>query len=117
MSQLSARAQFMPIGGIEYKPVKPFSWDVGWEFSGNTIIIQAVPFESSVPWALRWVVSPHHKPWLLAACVHDAMLAMNHPPATAAAEWLVAARAMQKYDTKKHLVLPAFHGICLATVR
>ena len=108
-----------------YIVTRPLLWELESIGSGRFLEIPAGhTFDSSVPWALRWLVSQHHRPWLLAACVHDYMLKIAVPGtdqplyshARAAAEWHVAATAMAKKDKRRWLVKPALIGIISKTV-
>jgi Protein of unknown function (DUF1353) len=97
---------------------EPLEWNIGRE---GSVWVLTVPvgfsFDSSVPRWLRWIVSANHAPWLLAACVHDRLLQEGFDKAFAAGEWWRAARAMRAKDPKAWLVLPAYYGVVLWTVR
>ena len=102
----------------KYTMFEPLEWEIGLKGSGWLLIIpEGFLFDSSVPKWLRWLVSPDHQPWLLAAAIHDYLLVQGHDKAFAAGEWYRAARAMAKTDTKRWLVLPAYYGVVLWTVR
>jgi hypothetical protein len=116
MSATSSR--FIRVGGATYRPAETITWEIGLLGSGWALTIpETFRFDSSVPSFLHWLVSPHHEAWLLAAAVHDRLLALGHDKAFAAGEWFRAARAMAKTDTKRWLVLPAYYGVVLWTVR
>ena len=94
----------------QYCPTAPVAWDVGKLGSGWVLTIPAgFMFDSSVPRWARWYFDPHEPLWLLAAAVHDCLLAQGHDRAFAACEWLRAARAM---DRRKR-VWVAFAGVFL----
>ena len=116
MSATSAR--FVRVCGATYRPVELVRWEIGLKGSGWVLDIPTTfHFDSSIPWFLRWIVDQHHEAWLLAAAVHDRLLALGHDKAFAAGEWFRAARAMADTDTKRWLVLPAYYGVVLWTVR
>lgn len=93
-------------------------WQIGREGSGWTLVIpRGFTFDSSIPKWLRWLVSADHRPWLLAACVHDRLLETGFDKAFAAGEWWRAVRAMKDRDNKSWLALPAYYGVVLWTVR
>jgi hypothetical protein len=73
----------------------PLVWELGSKGSGHLITIPiATEFESSVPWGLRWFVSPDDPRFLLAALVHDYMLESGRfGRLQAAAEWFDGAMA------------------------
>jgi hypothetical protein len=90
-------------------------WEIGSQGSGRWITIPAgTEFESSVPWALRWFVSPDDQRFLLAALVHDYMLESGRfGPLQAAAEWFDGAMAGGAPRTKAKTL---FAGIALYAV-
>jgi hypothetical protein len=101
-----------------YTLFEPLRWEIGLKGSGWSLNIPAgFTFDSSVPRWLHWLVSPDHEPWLLAAAVHDYLLVQGHDKAFAAGEWYRAARAMKARDRLSWLVLPAYYGVVLWTVR
>lgn len=117
MSKFTDFKNYEPVGGIDYRLTSELVWDVGWKGSGVRLVIATgTVFQSSVPRAARWIVSPHHKPWLLASAVHDEMLKRGYSPARAAAEWYEAVTAFAEQDTKRRLVKPALIGIVIWTV-
>lgn len=88
----------------------PVCWDVGKLGSGWVLTIPiGFPFQSSVPWWACWYFDRHDPRWLLAAAVHDCLLAQGHDRAFAACEWLRAARAMDQ----RRRVWVAFAGVFL----
>lgn len=104
--------------GDRYRLRALLIWEIGNKGSGWKLEIPAgFEFESSVPRLLRWIVSPHHRSWLLAAAVHDRLLAEGFDKAFAAGEWLRAVRAMRAQDSKAWLALPAYYGVVIWTVR
>ncbi len=101
-----------------YRLRSPLAWEIGNKGSGWLLVIPAgFVFESSVPRIASWIVSPHYRPWLLAAAVHDRLLEEGFDKAFAAGEWLRAVRAMAAKDRKAWLALPAYYGVVLWTVR
>lgn len=79
---------------IDYQLTEPLEWTVGGKFAPHPVTIPAgFQFNSSVPWWLWWLLSPHRPDLLLAACVHDYVLEMGHARLQAAGEWLDGARA------------------------
>ena len=102
----------------KYYPEFDFIWEVGLKGSKWYLeISKDFPFDSSVPKKFQWIVSKHHVPWLLAACVHDKLLELGHDKAFAAGEWFRAARAKEKEDNKARLVKYAYYGVVLWTVK
>ena len=96
--------------GGRYATTAPVAWDIGKLGSGWVLTIPAgFMFDSSVPRWAQWCFDPHEPRWLLAAAVHDCLLAQGHDRAFAACEWLRAARAM---DRRKR-VWVAFAGVFL----
>jgi len=117
MSKATEFTGFQHVDGTDYKYVltDTLYWDIGIEGSGWTLEIpNGFKFDSSVPWFLRWLVSPNYEPWLLAACVHDYLLANSFDYAFAAGEWYRAARAK---DPTGFLVTLAYYGVSFWTVR
>lgn len=117
MSAFTEFDQYEPVGGIDYVLIADLAWEIGWNGSGKALIIPAgTVFQSSVPRGARWIVSPHHKPWLLASAVHDEMLKRGYSPARAAGEWYEAVKAFADQDRKRWLVKPALIGVIVWTV-
>lgn len=118
MSAFTDFESYELVEGIDYRLTADLVWEVGWKGSGQYLRIKAgTVFQSSVPSLARWIVSPHHKPWLLASAVHDEMLKRGYSPARAAAEWFEAVEAFAEQDNKRKLVKPALIGIVIWTVR
>lgn len=100
--------------GAGYITTRPISWDIGKQGSDFTLIIEpGFEFESSVPWALRWILNPHDPLYLLAACVHDHLLEAGFRPFFAAAEWYDAALSAKAPRLKS---LSAALGVVLVTI-
>ena len=117
MSAFTEFNGYEPAGGINYRLTANLVWEIGWKGSGKALVIPAgTVFQSSVPIAARWIVSPHHKPWLLASAVHDEMLKRGYSPARAAGEWYEAVKAFADQDSKRRLAKPALVGIVVWTV-
>ena len=117
MSKATSYDDFVHVEGINYKTGSDLVWHIGKKDSDWPLVIpKGTTFNSTVPLPFWWIVSPHHRAWLLAAAVHDELL-KNFDKAFAAGEWFRAARAMAKTDTKSWLVLPAYYGVVLWTVR
>lgn len=94
MPQGETRPLFVRAGADRYRLAAPLAWRIGGPMVDHPVLIPAgFVFDSSVPWALRWILSPHEPRFLLAACVHDWLLAQGYGRAQAAAEWLDGARA------------------------
>lgn len=119
MSKATSYEDFVHVEGKNYKLGSDLVWEIGGVGSGKFLTIPAgTPFNSSVPLPFWWVVSPHHKAWLLAAAVHDYLLSLDwSDKAFAAGEWYRAARAKSKTDSKSWLVIPAYYGVVIWTVR
>jgi len=118
MSAATAFDDFIAVGGDRYRLGSDLVWDIGIKGSDWQLTIPAgFTFESSVPWWLRWIVSAHHRAWLLAAAIHDWLLELGFDSAFSAGEWLRAARAKRNSDDKHWLVLPAYYAVVLWTVR
>ena len=116
MSKATSYDDFIHVSGIKYKLGSDLIWHVGKKDSDWELIIpKGTPFDSSVPWWLWGIVSPHHRAWLLAAAVHDELLKL-YDKAFAAGEWYRAARAKSKTDSKSWLVKPAYYGVVIWTV-
>ena len=112
------RKNWKQVGSEKYQCCSPIAWEIGRKGSGWILTVPTdFVFDSSVPKFAQWIVSPHHEPWLLAAAIHDYLLEQGFDKAFAAGEWLRAARAVAKRDDKKWLVLPAYYGVVLWTVR
>ena len=104
--------------GERWELSQPLEWEIGREGSEWLLVIPpGFTFDSSVPRWLRWLVSPDHEPWLLAAAVHDYLLQSGFDKAFAAGEWYRAAKTKQSSDSKAWLVLPAYYGVVVWTVR
>lgn len=91
-----APAPFVRTGrGIDYVVAVPLVWEVGRVGSGLKVTVpQGRTFDVSVPWALRWIVSPHDPRYLKAAALHDEMLdQLGWSRVTAAAEFHEALRS------------------------
>lgn len=118
MSAATEHRGWEPVDDYAYSPGDNVAWEIGAKGSGWVLTVPAgFVFDSSVPWFLRWLVSPHHEPWLLAAAVHDRLLSLGHDKAFAAGEWLRAVRANAARDNKAWLALPAYYGVVIWTVR
>lgn len=118
MSQATEFNGYIHLNGADYRLSGPIVWELGLKGSGHFITIPAgFVFQSSVPAYARWIVSQHHEPWLLAAAVHDWLLVIGYNRAAANAEWFQAARATASRDSKARLVLPAYHGMNLLTLK
>lgn len=101
MSAATRFDDYVPCGGIRYRLGRTLRWEIGKEGSGWLLVVpQGFVFDSSVPRFLRWLISPHHRPWLLAAAVHDRLLLEGHDWAFAAGEWYRAARALEPRSWK-----------------
>jgi len=86
-------------------------WEIGRLGSGWLLMIPpGFVFDSSVPRCLHWWRSPDYRPWLLAAAVHDRLLAEGHDRHFAAAEWYRAARAKEPHSVS---VVIAYVGVAL----
>ena len=93
-------------------------WRIGGPDSPWPLVVPAgFVFQSSVPKWLTWLVSRRHEAWLLAAAVHDRLLADGRDPFFAASEWARAARVMADSDTRRRLVTPTFLAMCWWTTR
>ena len=82
--------------GIDYVMDKDFrSWEIGQPGSGWMLVIKAgTVFQVSVPWWMRWALSPHDKRALLAAAIHDELLNREMDVAFASSEFRRAAKAL-----------------------
>lgn len=84
---------FTRLSDGHYMTNAPLRWRIGGPMVDHPVIIPAgFTFDSSVPWYLRWLLSPHDPRFLLAACVHDWLLEQGYGRAQAAAEWYDGAR-------------------------
>jgi hypothetical protein len=91
---LNDPSRFAPCDHGRYRLQSPLNWRIGGPLVEHLAIIPAgFTFDSSVPVALRWLLSPHDPRFLLAACVHDWLLERGYGRAQAAAEWHDGARA------------------------
>ncbi len=78
----------------DYMTVKPVVHAIGRAGSGWRLLIPSGrEFESSVPRALRWLISPDDPRFLRAALVHDHLLEEGNRALFSAGEWHAAARA------------------------
>jgi len=87
---------FHPVGIGErtYAQHTPVTWDIGRKGSGYTLELKAWrTFDISVPWFLRWLLSPHNRQVLMAARVHDELLEEGFDKAFASSEFRRALRA------------------------
>jgi hypothetical protein len=85
---------FQCLSGARYGLLAPLRWRIGGPLVDHAVLIPAgFTFDSSVPRALRWLLSPHDPRFLLAACIHDWLLEQGYGRAQAAAEWYDGARA------------------------
>jgi hypothetical protein len=76
-----------------YVLMAPLTWRVGGPNVDHAVVIpEGFIFDSSVPRWLWWLLSPHDTRFLLAACVHDWLLAQGYGRTQAAAEWHDGAR-------------------------
>lgn len=81
------------IGGIDYRLNNDFRWESGRKGSGEWVVIpEGFEFQSSVPWWLRWFVSPHRPDLLLAAMLHDYFLEKGYSKAFSSGQWADGAR-------------------------
>lgn len=118
MSAATEHRAWLHLAATDYIPGRDLTWDIGQLGSGWTLTVpRDCRFQSSIPRVLRWLVSPHHEPWLLAAAVHDYLLAEGFDRAFAAGEWRRAARACARRDSKRWLVSPAYFAIAAWTLR
>ncbi|MBF9042939.1 DUF1353 domain-containing protein [Rhodobacterales bacterium HKCCE4037] len=78
-----------------WRVTRDFEWEAGRKGSGDWVLIpEGYEFESSVPAAFHWFLSPDDPRFLLAAMVHDFMLESGlYGRPQAAAEWYDGARA------------------------
>lgn len=85
---------FEPGKTRDYVTLKDIDWTVGGKHSDHIVTIpHGFQFESSVPWFLRWIVSPYNEKFLLSACIHDYLLEeKKYESLAAAAEWHSAAK-------------------------
>jgi len=74
--------------GTVYVQKSATSWDVGRKGSGYVLELKAGRhFDISVPYFLRWFLSPHDRPVLMAARVHDELLEEGFDKAFASSEF------------------------------
>lgn len=86
--------EFRALPDGRYALAQPLRWRIGGPMVDHAVLIPAgFVFDSSVPVWLRWVVSPHDARFLLAALVHDWLLAEGYGRWQAAAEWFDGALA------------------------
>ena len=77
-----------------YQLDAPLCWDIGAKGSGWQFTIpKGTVFDITIPWFVRWAISPHDTRILPAAAVHDELLKQNFGPAFASAEFFRAAKA------------------------
>ncbi len=77
----------------DYRTVSLIVWRIGGKHSEWTHTIPiGTEFESSVPWWLRWVLSPDHPYFLFPAVVHDTLIEAGYTRPMCDGEWLSAAR-------------------------
>lgn len=132
MSAATEFDDFDSIGKGEYVLASDLVWEIGGKGSGWFLTVpKGFRFESSIPWFMRWLVSQDHRPWLMAAAVHDYLLEFMPPPsddpgkatqllfdrAFCAGEWFRAVRAMKKHDNLRSLARAAYYGVVFRTVR
>ena len=73
----------------DYKLDKELVWQIGSKTSGWYLRVPVgTEFESSVPFVLRWILSPADPAFLKAACVHDYLLENGYTRAFADSQWL-----------------------------
>lgn len=115
MSAATDFDDFVRRAGIQYEVGSLLQWEIGKEGSGLWLSIpRGFHFDSSIPIWLRWLISPHRREWLLAACVHDFLLINGFDKAFAAGEWY---RASLAKDAGNPLLRPALLVIILWTVK
>ena len=114
MSQYTAHKGAVHLGGIKYHFEFDLAWAVGHP-NGELFIVKAgTSFDVSVPWQLRWLISPHDPRYHKAAALHDEMLKRGWSPSVAAAEFFEALKA----DGVRGLELWAMYlGVVYWTVR
>jgi len=85
----------VPYSGKRYKVTKGFTWEIGAKGSGLFIFVPSgFVFDGSVPWYLRWLISPHNPRYLLAFALHDyALHELGWDRESAAAPFSEALRA------------------------
>ena len=106
------------LDGKAYRLSSPLQWEIGQKGSGWVLVVPAgYVFESSIPWWLTWLISRDHRPWLLAAAIHDRLFDLGYDKAFASGEWLRAVRAVRKRDRLKILAVPAYYALTIWTVR
>ena len=119
MRKADAFAAFEWTGkGDRYVLTAPLEWRVGARTSDWRLVVPAgFVFDISVPRVLTWIVSRHHRPWMIGSAIHDYLLAHGYDPLFAASEWARACRRMAEKDSRRRLVGPAFYAMCWWTAR
>lgn len=96
------------INGIRYVTMQTVEWDIGHIGSGMTILIPAgFEFDMSIPRIMRWLINPHARNSLPAACVHDWLLYCQWDRPRAAAEFNLALKAYGIGPIKRALMFLA----------
>ncbi|MCZ4272464.1 DUF1353 domain-containing protein [Maritalea porphyrae] len=114
MSQYTSHQGAVHVGGIQYQFNRDLRWAVGHK-DGEVFVVEAgTPFDVSVPWSLRWLISPHDHRYHKAAALHDEMLKKGWSRATAAAEFF---NALKADDVKGIELWAMFLGVVVVTVR
>lgn len=96
MVKFSTFDDFDPIskGSLRYDLGSPTQWEIGRKGSGYYVALEpGRSFDISVPWFLRWLLSPHDRVVLLAAKLHDQLLEDGFDQAFASSEFRRALRA------------------------
>lgn len=97
--------------GKKYEVTQDFVWFVGIdELNFAVPIYVGYQFESSVPWFLRWILSPDHPKFLTAACVHDIMLEAGFSRPLSDSQWLEVARSKDAPRLKRELAFLAIRS-------
>ena len=98
-------------GARGYVVTRPLLWDIGKRGSGWVFEIPiGKEFESSVPWALRWVFSPDDPAFLKAAAIHDTLLEAGYRSAFADSQWFEAAMSEQAPALKAWVAYSGMRG-------
>ena len=95
MSVFTEFIDYVRLTGCRYRLMRPLRWEIGRKGSGLVYTVPAgFVFDVSVPWTMTWLIDPNERSYLLAAAIHDHMLADGWKKNTAAIEFYHGLRAM-----------------------
>lgn len=90
--------------GDQWVTTRDVLWPLGKKGSPHVVKIpRGFVFDSSVPRYARWWLSPDDPHFLLAACVHDWLIAQGYGRAFADSQWHDAARSVAAPVCKRRI--------------